>query len=70
MSLVRKVQLVSAALGFACVAAAMPVAADSYSVNSSTSVSGSTSGACASTSLQAQDNGASIVDQSVSQCAP
>ena len=71
MSAVRKVQLISLGLAaIAGLAAAVPVAADSYSVDSSTFVSGSTSGVCASTTLQAQQNGAYLFNQTVTQCVP
>jgi len=46
------------------------VAADSYSVTSGTSVDGSGTGVCASTSLQVQQNGNDVVNQSESKCAP
>jgi len=55
-----------AALGFGVA----HVAADSYSVSSSSSGSVDTSGVCASTSLQVQQNGSDVVNQSAGQCVP
>jgi hypothetical protein len=55
-----------AALGFGVA----HVAADSYSVSTTTSGGVDSSGACASTSLQVQQNGSDVVNQSAGRCAP
>jgi hypothetical protein len=46
------------------------VLADDYSVTSSTSVTASTTGVCASQSEQVQQNGQNIVNRTDGECAP
>ena len=67
----KRLLAAAAVAGLAALGAGVThVAADSYSLSSSSSGSVDGSGACASTSLQVQQNGSDVVNQSVGQCAP
>jgi len=68
---VKRVITAIAAASFAALGCGVAhAAADSYSVSSSSSGSVDTGGACASTSLQVQQNGSDVVNQSAGQCVP
>jgi hypothetical protein len=67
----KRLMAAMAVAGLAALGAGVThAAADSYSASSSSSGSVDGNGACASTSLQVQQNGSDVVNQSAGQCAP